>query len=185
MPNFRGGKSQKKTGCQFGVQQNSISPLGYVPPQMFHSAFAAFGHSESASATAFPSIVLWRRERVREWQGQAVYHHPLLSPWLAWGRQRGGGGGWGTLGRQHNCEGSSLELRAAQRVIEWSCASGPPEFWIRRVGGLLSPHPFSLSNSLTRSLAPLLSQHLQEKRLAHPLWPALELWCGSQWLIQS
>lgn len=106
---------------------------------------------------------------------------PSFLPVLARGRERGGG--WGTLGRQHNCEGSSLELRAAQRVIEWSSASGPPESWILRVGGLHSPHPFSpsLSNSPARSLVLLLSQHLQEKRLAHPLWPALELWCGSQW----
>lgn len=50
---------------------------------------------------------------------------PFFLPVLARGRQRGGG--WGTLGRQHNCEGSSLELRAAQRVIEWSSTSGPPE----------------------------------------------------------
>lgn len=51
-------KRSEKTGCQFGAQQNSISPLGYEPPQMFHSVFAAFGHSKSASATAFPPIVL-------------------------------------------------------------------------------------------------------------------------------
>jgi len=51
-------KRSEKTGCQFGAQHNSIPPLSYEPPQMFHSAFAAFGHSKSASATAFPPIVL-------------------------------------------------------------------------------------------------------------------------------
>lgn len=58
MPSLKKKKKVRKTGCQFGAQQNSISPLGYEPPQMFHSAFAAFGHSKSASATAFPPIVL-------------------------------------------------------------------------------------------------------------------------------
>lgn len=147
---------------------------------MFHSAFAAFGHSKSASATAFPPIVLWRRARAREWQGQAVYHHPLLSPCVSSREaKRWGLGDIGAatqlrrvqLGAPGGTEGHRMELHVwASRILNplggWSPLSTPI---------------LSLSNSPARSLVLLLSQHLQEKRLDHPLWPALELWCGSQW----
>ncbi len=105
---------------------------------------------------------------------------PSFLPVLAWGRQkRWGLGDIGAavqlrrvqLGAPGGTEGHRMELRVwASRILNplggWSPLSTPI---------------LSLSNSLSRPLAPLLFQHLQEKRLAHPLWPALELWCGSQW----
>lgn len=133
---FTCAKKGPKTGCQFGAQQNSVPSSGYVPPQMFHSAFAAFGHSKSASATAFPPIVLWRRENDRDSLFTTI--PSSLLPVLAWGKQRVGVGDIGAaaqlrrvrLGAPSGTEGQRMELRFwASRILNppggWSPLSTP------------------------------------------------------------